>query len=137
MNNKRPNEEFLKNIDTQKTSIKKFNENIRKKKEELDTFLGRMDDYQPIIPDAVTQFYLEKSGVDCPDIRVGRLLSLAAQKFIADISQDAFQYSKLRQQGMNAKERKVASKKTVLTMDDLSLALRDYGVNIRKPDFYS
>jgi hypothetical protein len=39
-----------------------------------------------------------------------RLIALAAQKFVSDIAQDAYQYCKLRQQGMTTKEKKSASK---------------------------
>ncbi|KAL9541026.1 hypothetical protein MBANPS3_009357 [Mucor bainieri] len=97
-------------------------------------FLASMDNYAPIIPDAVTDYYLNKSGFDCDDVRIKRLLALATQKFVADIATDAFQFCKVRQSGSrkSGKERK-----TVLTMEDLTAALADYGVNIKKPDYYS
>lgn len=39
---------------------------------------------------------------------------------------------------MSSRDKKAAnSKKTVLAMDDLSAALAEYGVNSRKPDFYT
>ena len=96
-----------------------------------------MDEYQPIIPDAVTDYYLTRSGFDCPDVRIKRLLALTAQKFISDIAQDAYQYSKIRQQGMSAKDKRTASKRTVLTMEDLSAALSEYGVNVKRPEYYT
>ncbi|CAO3648810.1 unnamed protein product [Mucor fragilis] len=97
-------------------------------------FLASMDSYAPIIPDAVTDYYLNKSGFDCDDVRIKRLLALATQKFVADIATDAFQFCKVRQSG-NRKSGK--ERKTVLTMEDLTAALADYGVNIKKPDYYS
>ncbi|OAD06275.1 hypothetical protein MUCCIDRAFT_138619 [Mucor lusitanicus CBS 277.49] len=97
-------------------------------------FLASMDNYAPIIPDAVTDYYLNKSGFDCDDVRIKRLLALATQKFVADIATDAFQFCKVRQSG-NRKSGK--ERKTVLTMEDLTAALADYGVNIKKPDYYS
>ncbi|GAA5815087.1 hypothetical protein MFLAVUS_008593 [Mucor flavus] len=92
-----------------------------KKEKTMAEFLALMDNYAPIIPDAVTDYYLNKSGFDCDDVRM--LLALATQKFVADIATDAFQYSKDR--------------KTVLTMEDLTAALSEYGVNVKKPDYYS
>ncbi|EIE81043.1 hypothetical protein RO3G_05748 [Rhizopus delemar RA 99-880] len=97
-------------------------------------FLSLMDNYAPIIPDAVTDYYLSKSGFDCDDVRIKRLLALATQKFIADIATDAFQHCKVRQSG-NRKTGK--ERKTVLTMEDLSPALAEYGVNVKKPEYYS
>ncbi|KAI9267468.1 transcription initiation factor TFIID 23-30kDa subunit-domain-containing protein [Sporodiniella umbellata] len=97
-------------------------------------FLALMDNYAPIIPDAVTDYYLNKSGFDCDDVRFKRLLALATQKFIADVATDAFQHCKVRQSG-NRKTGK--ERKTVLTMEDLSPALAEYGVNVKKPEYYS
>ncbi|KAK9458496.1 transcription initiation factor TFIID 23-30kDa subunit-domain-containing protein [Lipomyces oligophaga] len=61
----------------------------------LKEFLGMMDDYAPIIPDAVTDYYLMKSGFSSSDVRIKRLLALATQKFISDIATDAYQYSRI------------------------------------------
>jgi transcription initiation factor TFIID subunit 10 len=60
------------------------------------------------------------------------LVALAAQKFIADVSNDAAQYSKLRL----SKERS-KSKELVLKMEDLSQALQEYGVNVNKPAYFA
>ncbi|SAL96652.1 hypothetical protein [Absidia glauca] len=103
---------------------------IDKREKTLAEFLTKMDNYSPIIPDAVTDYYLSRAGLDCDDVRVKRLLALAAQKFISDISQDAFQYCKVRQSGNRSKVGK--DRKTVLTMEDLSAALAEYGVNTTK-----
>ncbi|KAK7207565.1 transcription initiation factor TFIID 23-30kDa subunit-domain-containing protein, partial [Myxozyma melibiosi] len=62
----------------------------------LKEFLGMMDEFSPIIPDAVTDYYLMKSGFQSSDVRIKRLLALATQKFISDIATDAYQYSRIR-----------------------------------------
>ena len=36
----------------------------------LAAFLARMDEYEPILPDAVTRYYLERAGFQCSDDRV-------------------------------------------------------------------
>ncbi|KAG0130268.1 transcription initiation factor TFIID 23-30kDa subunit-domain-containing protein [Tuber indicum] len=72
-----------------------------KKDRTLREFLGMMEEYAPIIPDAVTDYYLSLSGLNTNDPRLKRLLALATQKFIADIATDAYQYSRIRQSSSN------------------------------------
>ncbi|EEH22670.1 hypothetical protein PABG_04881 [Paracoccidioides brasiliensis Pb03] len=74
-----------------------------KKDTSLREFLGQMDEYAPIIPDAVTAHYLTLAGLPPPGNgpnqtppHLARLLALATQKFIADIAADAYQYSRIR-----------------------------------------
>lgn len=108
-----------------------------------------LDDYSPLIPDEVTDFYLERAGLACDDVRLKRLVSMAAEKFVSDIAADAFQYARIRSnagpggrgkpptnppvgQGTQARDRS----RTVLTMDDLSAALAEWGVNARRAEFF-
>ncbi|KAI1842908.1 hypothetical protein JX265_012037 [Neoarthrinium moseri] len=146
----------------------------------LKDFLNKMDDYAPIIPDAVTNFYLAKAGLPPPpqtDPRLARLLALTTQKFIADIAADAYQYSRIRasntsannpmgnlgaaaglpvagQSQPNAKDQGRggplgvqragyggggqggSQNRTVLTMEDLGMAVGEYGVNVKRSEFY-
>ncbi|OZJ05716.1 hypothetical protein BZG36_01424 [Bifiguratus adelaidae] len=116
---------------------------LNRKDKSLAEFLLMMEDYTPIIPDAVMDYYLSKTGFECDDVRIKRLLALAAQKFVADIATDAYQFCKIRQQGSKRGVSAASSSaggsgsKTVLTMDDLSAALAEYGVNVRKPDYFT
>ncbi|KAF9560001.1 Transcription initiation factor TFIID subunit 10 [Mortierella alpina] len=109
-------------------------EELNRKDRTLAEFLPMMETYNPIIPDAVTDYYLSRTGFDCDDVRIKRLLALAAQKFVSDIATDAFQYCKVRQQSQKRTPGK--EKKTVLTMEDLSDALGEYGINVKKPDYF-
>lgn len=170
----------------------------QKKDASLREFLGKMDEYTPIIPDAVTDYYLTLAGLPPPpqtDRRLARLLALATQKFVADIAADAYQYSRMRSTnttsnnpltglggaagfGMNmpgggegeggggggggggGKGKKDAGGgknqplggpragfggggaggsgqgRTVLTMEDLGMAVGEYGVNVKRGEFY-
>lgn len=70
---------------------------LSRKDKTLAEVLELMDgDFAPIIPDAVTDYYLAKNGFDTTDVRIKRLLALATQKFINDIAQDAYEYSRIR-----------------------------------------
>lgn len=110
----------------------------------LKELLDAMDEFSPIIPDAVVDYYLTKSGFKSNDPRIKRLLALATQKFVADIVNDAYQFAKIRAQSATASGGAgrgragpgSMSGRTVLTMESLSGVLGDYGINAGKPDFY-
>jgi hypothetical protein len=57
-----------------------------------------------------------------------RAVSLAAQKFIADIAHEALQHSKMRIDKDKRKDRRL-----VLTTEDLAVSLQTHGIDIRKP----
>lgn len=133
-----------------------------RKDKTLGEVLDMMKENPPIIPDAVIDYYLTKNGFECADIRVKRLLALATQKFVSDIASDAYEYSRIRsnvavqnanngqtkaRQLMNGQQsqltqqqqqqmEKNSASKVVLTVNDLSSAVAEYGLNIGRPDFY-
>lgn len=164
--------------DASKGSINEL-PNLTRKDKTLEEMLQLMTgDFLPIIPDAVTDYYLARNGFETVDVRVKRLLALATQKFISDIAQDAYEYSRIRSSSAvyNSSNPQVRAKqllqgqqfanqqsagasgsvdnvpeqlqpqlhfnaghhqgKIVLTMEDLSNALGEYGVNASKPAFY-
>lgn len=158
---------------------------LTRKDKTLQEVLDLMDgDFAPIIPDAVTDYCLSKNGFETSDVKIKRLLALATQKFILDIAQDAYEYSRIRNSSAvyNSSNPQVRAKlllqgqqyanqqlltgaggvgaagvdgqsellqpahtssnagnqqgKIVLTMEDLSSALSEYGMNTTRPDFY-
>ncbi|EGV65332.1 Transcription initiation factor TFIID subunit 10 [Yamadazyma tenuis] len=149
---------------------------LARKDKTLQEVLELLDgDYAPIIPDAVIDYYLAKNGFESSDVKIKRLLALATQKFVSDVAQDAYEYSRIRnsstvynsanpqarakqllqgQQYANSQQNPGASAdgdgpsqpstssagnsqgKAVLTMEDLSSALTEYGLNTSRPDFY-
>lgn len=159
---------------------------LSRKDKSLKEVLDLMDgEFAPIIPDAVTDYYLAKNGFETSDVKIKRLLALATQKFILDVAQDAYEYSRIRNSSSvyNSSNPQVRAKqliqgqqyanqqlitgavggsgagaeglsdqqqplqhtgsnagnqqgKIVLTMEDLSSALNEYGLNTSRPDFY-
>ncbi|KAI0506584.1 transcription initiation factor TFIID 23-30kDa subunit-domain-containing protein [Xylaria bambusicola] len=151
-----------------------------KKDTSLKEFLAKMDDYAPIIPDAVTNYYMTKAGLPPPphtDPRLARLIALAVQKFVADVAADAYQYSRIRASNTSANNpmgnlgaaagiavpgqapaggkdqgrggplgiqragyggggQGGSQNRTVLTMEDLGMAVGEYGVNVKRSEFY-
>ncbi|SCU89659.1 LAFA_0E19834g1_1 [Lachancea sp. 'fantastica'] len=135
-----------------------------RKDKTLNEILDMMEDNPPIIPDAVIDYYLMKNGFDCADVRVKRLLALATQKFVSDIATDAYEYSRIRSaitvhnsnngqararqlilgqqqpgqltQQQQQQNEKTKANKVVLTVNDLSSAVSEYGLNVARPDFY-
>jgi hypothetical protein len=41
-------------------------------------------------------------------------MALAAQKFVTDIAQDAYQYCKIRQQGLTARDKRMAGRVSIM-----------------------
>eukprot|EP00850_Spirogloea_muscicola_P015229 SM000115S23908 [mRNA] locus=s115:169830:171286:- [translate_table: standard] len=70
-----------------------------------------------------------------------RLISVAAQKFISELASDSLQYCKIRQSAASkdklGKGLQTKDKRLVLTTEDLALALKEYGVNVRRQDYYA
>ncbi|BBN08390.1 transcription initiation factor TFIID subunit 10 [Marchantia polymorpha subsp. ruderalis] len=104
-------------------------------------FLSSLLDYTPTIPDELAEHYLSRSGFQCPDIRVTRLVSVAAQKFISEIASDALQFCKIRQANVKAGDKSRGhqgkDKRLILTTEDLSAALKEYGVNVKKQEYFA
>uniref|UniRef100_A0A3B3ZVW4 Transcription initiation factor TFIID subunit 10 n=2 Tax=Periophthalmus magnuspinnatus TaxID=409849 RepID=A0A3B3ZVW4_9GOBI len=103
----------------------------------LADFLMQLEDYTPTIPDAVTGYYLNRAGFEASDPRIIRLISLASQKFISDIANDALQYCKMKGTASGSSRSKTKDKKYTLTMEDLQPALSEYGVNVKKPYYFT
>ncbi len=129
----------------------------------LADLLTQIEEYNPTIPDSVTQYFLSTAGVQTDDPRIVKLVrqtllpsvfgynlfyffywmilflfpqvSLAAQKFISDLANDALQHCKMRGAGQQI-SKKSKDRKYVLSLEDLSLALADQGVTLKKPPYY-
>ncbi|PKI37117.1 transcription initiation factor TFIID subunit 10 [Punica granatum] len=102
-------------------------------------FLASLMEYTPTIPDELVEHYLGKSGFQCPDVRLIRLVAVATQKFVAEVASDALQHCKARQASVvkDKRDKQQKDKRLILTMDDLSKALREYGVNVKHQEYFA
>ncbi|KAL8521721.1 hypothetical protein ACS0TY_012025 [Phlomoides rotata] len=68
-----------------------------------------------------------------------RLVAVATQKFIADVATDALQQCKARQSSVvkDKRDKQQKDKRLILTMEDLSKALREYGVNVKHQEYFA
>ncbi|XP_078431429.1 transcription initiation factor TFIID subunit 10-like [Wolffia australiana] len=105
----------------------------------LAEFLASLMDYTPTIPDELVEHYLSRSGFQCPDLRLTRLVAVATQKFIAEVASDALQHCKARQTSTikDKRDKQQKDKRLVLTIEDLSKALREYGVNLKHQEYFA
>lgn len=110
----------------------------------LSDFLHQLEDYTPTIPDAVTSYFCQTAGFEASDPRIVRLISIAAQKFVSDVANDALQHCKTRTSNApgshasskNQKAQNNKDRKYTLTMEDLAPALSDYGITVRKAHYF-
>ena len=103
----------------------------------LSEFVNQLEDYVPTVPDAVTVSYMQRAGFENIDPRIVRLVSLASQKFVSDIAHDALQHCKMRGQSGQSSRKSGKDKRYTLSMDDLSPALNEYGVHVKKPPYFT
>ncbi|EIE18848.1 hypothetical protein COCSUDRAFT_68050 [Coccomyxa subellipsoidea C-169] len=107
----------------------------------LPEFLNSLEDFVPTIPDEFTEQSLERCGVDCNDKRIVRLVSLAAQRFVASALHDAKQVYSRRQKQTPARLKEagydVKDRRPVLLTEDLAEAMLEYGLTLKRPPYYA
>lgn len=91
--------------------------------DELCDFLSAIDTYNPTMPEAVSKYYLEKSGVNIKDERILKLVSLASDYLLTDIIHEAKQISLLRQQSSKYNNKRKADMIDTLELVDLETVL--------------
>jgi transcription initiation factor TFIID subunit 10 len=98
--------------------------------DELCDFLSAIDTYNPTMPEAVSKYYLEKSGVNIKDERILKLVSLASDYLLTDIIHEAKQISLLRQQSSKYNNKRKADMIDTLELVDLETVLTQATVYI-------
>lgn len=106
------------------------------KEEEFNEFKRNLEDYTPLLPDAVMDYFMEKAGVSASDPSVKKLVSLLAHKFATDIAVSSFQYHKINQKAAQKDKRFAKEKKLTFQLADLEKALEEVGINISRPHYY-
>jgi transcription initiation factor TFIID subunit 10 len=100
----------------------------RKRERELGDFLTALDKYSPTLPEPVTRHYLQKGGAGTSDERLVKLISLAADRFIATAIVDACAYQHARLGGPGGDFAAPAP----LELCDLAAALKERGIALHE-----
>lgn len=77
-------------------------------------FIAGLNNAIITIPDEVIDHNLEKAGCHCPDLRVKRLIGIAAKKMINDVIKGADAHREHYIQGLNSSKRKAFKNKVCL-----------------------
>lgn len=62
----------------------------------LDEFCSKLNEINTTLPDSVIYHYMKKTGFVMNDPKLVKIISLASQKFIADIANDVMQHHRLK-----------------------------------------
>uniref|UniRef100_A0A336N035 CSON011620 protein n=1 Tax=Culicoides sonorensis TaxID=179676 RepID=A0A336N035_CULSO len=104
-----------------------------------------------LIPDALTSYHLNSAGFEASDPRIVRLISVAAQKIISDIANNALIHCKTRTSNANSSHASSKQQKDKSAIDhsstvDCTLSLESTGqecldnmcqrIGIQQPEFF-
>ena len=81
----------------------------------------QLEDSTSVFPDVMTGYCLNHTGFEVLKTHGIQLISLAAHKFISDIAHDALPHHKMK--GVH------------LTMEELTPALSEYDISVKKPQY--
>ncbi|CAF0817705.1 unnamed protein product [Brachionus calyciflorus] len=128
----------------------------------LDEFCVKLKDVQSTLPETVVSHYMKKTGFIVSDPKIVKVISIASQKFISEIVNDVMQHHKLKSktttttnvnpsssntntaQASTSNQAQASASSTnqknqscsVLTLEDLSHVLTEYGINVKKPYYF-
>ena len=107
---------------------------------QVNTFLENLDDYDPTLPQSVSAYHMQKAGVEIGDEKMSKLVSLAADHFLAKMVFETNQLFLLKRPAVNkAAMQKVTKKRKnsangpleeVFKLQDLKKVLKEEGVNL-------
>ena len=85
------------------------------------------------LPEEVTRHYLRQGGVDCEDESIVKLVSLATDKFVAEVVHDAIEFGRLRALRDPSSRAADADAASPLQLQDVMMSLSQRGVNVLTP----
>uniref|UniRef100_A0A1I7ZRN5 Transcription initiation factor TFIID subunit 10 n=1 Tax=Steinernema glaseri TaxID=37863 RepID=A0A1I7ZRN5_9BILA len=114
-------------------AVEEFTRQLDEEASPESKLLTSIKEFEPTIPDAVALYYANSVGItkDGLDPRALRLVTLAAQMFVADIISDAALLNRMKdnRQWRNGR----LGPRTTLTNDTLKNVLLDYDIAVPNP----
>mmetsp|Transcript_14089 Transcript_14089/g.20829 ORF Transcript_14089/g.20829 Transcript_14089/m.20829 type:complete len:195 (-) Transcript_14089:86-670(-) len=101
------------------------------KNEQFGSFLKELDEYSPTVPEAMTQYFLRKGGCGSSDERLLKLVSMAADKYLASLIYDSMLNQSSRSSN-SEKSKKKENFDNVLEYQDLAMSLKERGIEVRE-----
>lgn len=99
----------------------------------LNDFILALDAYEPTIPVEVTAYYMKSVGVSSEgDPRIVKLLSLAADKFLAETIHEAKQAHDLRALSGRKRHAAEGAEEVHLAMEDIERSYFAQGIHQRR-----
>jgi hypothetical protein len=95
-------------------------------------FLNGLTKYNPTYPASLSRFYLERAGLNVKDERIVKLVSLAADKIIAEIITEAKTIPSLKDVGAKNTRKRYERPPDSLDVEDLEASLNSYRIFLRK-----
>lgn len=118
-------------------SQQKTNTSLSDNDKDLLDLLTALDSFNPIIPDALLDYHFTRAGLQCDDARLKKLVALVAQKFITDVASDAMTHQRLRVGSRAGQSGPGNVKKSLLSMEDLTAALAERGIEeVKRPPYH-
>ena len=123
-------------------------------KAEVEQFINSLENAEPTIPDEVVDYFLARAGFRGADKRLKRIVALAADHFVSSIAYSADQSSKKQWQeaektqqqqqpdllsGIDIGEGAAAAEQDAvktLTMENLQQALLEFGIDLKRPEYW-
>ena len=89
----------------------------------VEKFIDFLEGNECAMPDSLIEFLLEKSGCNCPDKRVGRMIGFATEKMLSEVIDEAIFFSESRSQ-------KSGTPSSVLKTEDVLKGAKQLGIEI-------
>ncbi|BFU19261.1 hypothetical protein CL6EHI_105280 [Entamoeba histolytica] len=99
-------------------------------KPEMKQFHENCQIWYSVIPTEIVNHYMAMAGFQSQDKQIAKAVALATEKFMFEVITDAQAYGLTHLHSHSA-----IKPVTTMTLEDVASALKDRGINVKRPDF--